>query len=87
MLYSDYIGPVRLRLNLPELAFELKRVWHPCPKPNPNLDRSPNPNPTLAHLGQLSRQLLQPPVGSNTYVGETQTRYESVATLNWLNQY
>jgi len=23
------------------------------------------------HLGQLSRQLLQPPVGSNTDVGET----------------
>ena len=34
------------------------------------------------HLGQLSRQLLQPPVGSNTYVGETQTRYESVTTFN-----
>jgi len=29
----------------------------------------------------------QPPVGSNTDVGETQTRYESAATLNWLNQY
>ena len=33
-------------------------------------------------LGQLSRQLLQPPVGSNAGVGETQTRYQSVATLN-----
>jgi len=30
-LYSDYIGPARLRLNLPELAPELKQVWHPCP--------------------------------------------------------
>jgi len=29
VLYSDYIGPARLRLNLPELAPELKRVWHP----------------------------------------------------------
>jgi len=38
-------------------------------------------------LGQLSRQLLQPPVGSNTDVGETLTRYQSVATLNGLNQY
>jgi len=38
-------------------------------------------------LGQLSRQLLQPPVGCNTDVGETQTRYQSVATLNGLNQY
>jgi len=38
-------------------------------------------------LGQLSRQLLQLPVGSNTDVGETQTRCESVAALNWLNQY
>ena len=28
VLYSDYIGPARLRLNLPELAPELKRVWH-----------------------------------------------------------
>jgi len=37
--------------------------------------------PTRCYLGQLSRQLLQPPVGSNTDVGETQTRYESVATL------
>jgi len=27
----------------------------------------------------------QPPVGSNTDVGETQTRYQSVATLNELN--
>jgi len=39
------------------------------------------------NLGQLSRQLLQPPVGSNTDVGETQTRYQSVATLNGLKQY
>jgi len=31
-LYSDYIGPARLRLNLPEVAPELKRVWHPCYK-------------------------------------------------------
>jgi len=29
VLYSDYIGPARLRLNLPELAPELKRIWHP----------------------------------------------------------
>jgi len=33
-------------------------------------------------LGQLSRQLLQLPVGSNTDIGETQMHYESVATLN-----
>jgi len=26
---GDCIGPARLRLNLPELAPELKRVWHP----------------------------------------------------------
>jgi len=42
---------------------------------------------TLNDLGQLCRQLLQPPVGSITDIGETQTRYQSVATLNWLNQY
>jgi len=30
VLYSDYIGPARLRLNLPEVAPELQRVWHPC---------------------------------------------------------
>ena len=29
VLCSDYIGPARLRLNLPELAPELKRVCHP----------------------------------------------------------
>jgi len=29
----------------------------------------------------------QPPVGYNTDVGETQTRHQSVATLNGLNQY
>jgi len=29
VLYSDYIGPARLRLNLPKLAPELKRVSHP----------------------------------------------------------
>jgi len=29
VLYSDYIGPARLRLNLPELAPELKRVYTP----------------------------------------------------------
>ena len=40
-----------------------------------------------AHLGQLSRHLLQPPVSSSTDVGETQTRYRSAATLNGLNQY
>jgi len=27
--YSDYIGPARLRLNLPKVALELKQVWHP----------------------------------------------------------
>jgi len=37
---------------------------------------------TLNDLGQLCRQLLQPPVGSITDIGETQTRYQSVATLN-----
>ena len=26
VFYSDYIGPARLRLNLPEVAPELKRV-------------------------------------------------------------
>jgi len=26
VLYSDYIGPARLRLNLPEVAPKLKRV-------------------------------------------------------------
>ena len=31
VLYGDYIGSGRLRLNLPEVAHELKRVWHPCP--------------------------------------------------------
>jgi len=41
----------------------------------------------LRNLGQLSRQLLQPPVGSNADVGETQTRYQSVASLNALNQH
>ena len=29
VLYSDYIGRARLILNLPEVALELKRVWHP----------------------------------------------------------
>jgi len=29
-LCNDYIGPARLRLNMPEVAPELKRVWHPC---------------------------------------------------------
>jgi len=32
MLYNDYIGPARLRLNLPEVAPELKWVWHPWSK-------------------------------------------------------
>jgi len=31
--YIDYIGPARLRLNLPEVAPELKRVWHPWLRP------------------------------------------------------
>ena len=30
VLYNDYIDPARLRLELPEVALELKRVWHPC---------------------------------------------------------
>jgi len=42
---------------------------------------------THKDLGQLSRQLHHPPVGSNTDVGETQTRHQSEVTLNWLNQY
>ena len=30
MLYSDYIGPARLKLNLPEVAPELKREATPA---------------------------------------------------------
>jgi len=29
VLYNDYIGLARLRLNLPEVAPVTKRVWHP----------------------------------------------------------
>jgi len=29
VLCNDYIGPARLRLNMLEVASELKRVWHP----------------------------------------------------------
>jgi len=32
VFYIDYVGPTRLRLNLPELAPEPKRVWHPWSK-------------------------------------------------------
>ena len=28
MLCNDFTGPVRFRLNMPEVALELKRVWH-----------------------------------------------------------
>jgi len=30
MLCNDFTGPARFRLNMPEVALELKRVWHPC---------------------------------------------------------
>jgi len=43
-------------------------------------------HPCLHNLGQLSHLYLQPPVGSNTDVGETQTHL-SVATLKGSNQY
>jgi len=43
--------------------------------------RCSDENPGNTDLGQLSRQLLQPPVGSNTDVGETPTRYQRVAAL------
>jgi len=29
MLCNDFTGPARFRLNMPEVALELKRVWHP----------------------------------------------------------
>jgi len=34
VLCNDYIGPARLRLNMLEVAPEMKRVWHPCYKQN-----------------------------------------------------
>jgi len=30
MLCNDFTGPARFRLNMTEVALELKRVWHPC---------------------------------------------------------
>jgi len=30
ILCNDFTGPARFRLNMPEVALELKRVWHPC---------------------------------------------------------
>jgi len=30
MLFNDFTGPARFRLNMPEVALEMKRVWHPC---------------------------------------------------------
>jgi len=38
------------------------------------------------HLGQLSRQLLQPPVGSNTDVGETWIHYLSVMERGYIER-
>jgi len=32
MLCNDFTGPARFRLNMPEVALDLKRVWHPCYK-------------------------------------------------------
>jgi len=32
MLCNDSTGPARFRLNMPEVALELKRVWHPWSK-------------------------------------------------------
>jgi len=32
VLCNDFIGLARFRLNMPEVAPELKRVWHPCIK-------------------------------------------------------
>jgi len=29
MLRNDFTGPARFKLNMPEVALELKRVWHP----------------------------------------------------------
>jgi len=32
MLCNDFTGPARFILNMPEVALELKRVWHPSCK-------------------------------------------------------
>jgi len=32
MLCNDFTGPARFRLNMPAVALELKRVWHPWVK-------------------------------------------------------
>jgi len=34
ILCNDFTGPARFRLNVPEVALELKRVWHPCSSSN-----------------------------------------------------
>jgi len=34
VLCNDYTGPARLRLNMLEVASELKRIWHPCRMPS-----------------------------------------------------
>jgi len=38
MLCNDFTGPARFRLNMPEMALELKRVWHPWSKAFDTLD-------------------------------------------------
>jgi len=32
VLCNEYIGPARLKLNMLEVASELKRLWHPWPR-------------------------------------------------------
>jgi len=39
MLCNDFTGPARFRLNMPEVALELKRVWHPWYRLGENAQR------------------------------------------------
>jgi len=39
MLCNDFTGPARFRLNMPEVALELKRVSHSCLKSSIQLIR------------------------------------------------
>ena len=63
MLCNDFTGPAHIRLNMPEVALEPKRVWHPCRRRTPSIrvrtkDESLSPKTQTFYSTQKMKELL-----------------------------
>jgi len=82
MLCNDFTGPARFRLNMPEVALELKRVWHPwsmiSSKAIDHLSIKPRLSLLLVSRGTLIIHTVNRTSGVDRYVDTTIGQFTKV---------